>query len=150
MDDHSHLSPFTVPKACGSDTAVEVLGPLARLISSSKSGYRRQHPGRVVFFNARVFNGDGDEIWSGDLDLTASQEALFDLAARIGPIAATPEYPYWQQGLPDDFAGFASADAADECAQADAVFIFDASDRQRCLARLAREEEAQRAHWTSS
>lgn len=40
------------------------------MIAGSKSRYRACRPSHDVLSNARVFDGDEVQIWSGDVDLT--------------------------------------------------------------------------------
>ena len=61
----------------------EKLGPMGRMISSSKSGYRDRYPNHLVIFNANVCTLEGKH-WFGDLDLTKDKDALADLAQTIG------------------------------------------------------------------
>jgi hypothetical protein len=65
------------------DQAQVVLGWPGRMISASKSGYRRAHPDNAAIFNANVCLAAG-KIWHGDLDLTLDEQQLLDLAARVG------------------------------------------------------------------
>jgi hypothetical protein len=62
------------------------LGPPGRMITPSKSAYRDSHPDHLVVFNANICL-TGAKVWHGDLDLTADEPALLDLAARTGAIA---------------------------------------------------------------
>jgi hypothetical protein len=73
--------------------AEEILGPPGRMISSSKSDYRRRHPDHLVAFNGRVLDRAGTRIWQGDLDVSADREALQRLANEIGPISVKHESP---------------------------------------------------------
>ena len=62
---------------------VEALGHQGRLMSGSKSGYRRTFPDNIAVFNANVCIDEG-KIWWGDLDLTISKFKLIELAQKIG------------------------------------------------------------------
>jgi hypothetical protein len=54
-----------------------------RMISGSKSRYRRDYPDHVVAFNAALADADGEELWWGDLDLTVDEPKLLALAAEL-------------------------------------------------------------------
>jgi hypothetical protein len=64
------------------DISIGFLGPLGKLISSSKSGYRDRNPDNLVQFNANVCNNSA-KIWWGDLDITISKENLASLSIAI-------------------------------------------------------------------
>lgn len=68
--------------ASTSQIAEEVLGPLGRMIASTKTGYGQAHPGHVAIFNANVCVA-GQKAWYGDLDLTRDEVRLRVLAARV-------------------------------------------------------------------
>lgn len=55
-----------------------------RMISGSKSGYRREHPDNVAVFNAALADANGTDLWRGDLDLTVDEPKLVALAADLG------------------------------------------------------------------
>jgi hypothetical protein len=55
-----------------------------RMISASKSWYRRAYPENVVVFNAALADVDGRDLWRGDLDLTVDETKLIALAAELG------------------------------------------------------------------
>lgn len=63
--------------------AGELIGWPGRMISGSKSGYRRLHPGNIVVFNANLCTDEG-KFWHGDLDVTLNGKNLQKLADRIG------------------------------------------------------------------
>lgn len=54
-----------------------------RMISGSKSGYRRNNPDGVPVFNARIWTPIG-EYWWGDLDLAKDREHLQNVANECG------------------------------------------------------------------
>ncbi len=56
--------------------------PFSRLISGSKSGYRKRFPDHEVYFNANIFTENG-KIWHGDLDLNLDSERLQSLANEL-------------------------------------------------------------------
>jgi len=55
-----------------------------RMISGSKSGYRRAFPDHVAVFNACIADDDGTDLWWGDLDLTVDEPKLVALASELG------------------------------------------------------------------
>ena len=57
---------------------------LARMVSFSKSEYRRANPANIVVFNANIFTESKGKVWWGDLDVTVSKEALQAVANEIG------------------------------------------------------------------
>ena len=61
----------------------ETLGREGRMISLSKSGYRKNYPDRVPVFNGNVCLVGG-KVWWGDLDLTLDEPELVALARRVG------------------------------------------------------------------
>ena len=64
---------------------------MGRMISSSKTEYRRKRPFNKVFFNACIFELDeGREVWYGDVDL--NDEKTFK--SLIKPFLLTAETPY--------------------------------------------------------
>lgn len=60
----------------------EKIGLTGILLSMSKSGYRKNNPNSVVFFNANLCT-EYEKIWWGDLDLTKSKEKLLELAREM-------------------------------------------------------------------
>lgn len=55
----------------------------ARLISFSKSTYRKCYPNNKVVFNSRVYTLEDGEVWYGDLDLTLDEEKLKNVSKVI-------------------------------------------------------------------
>lgn len=55
-----------------------------RMISGSKSQYRRAHPDNIVVFNAALADAEGNDLWRGDLDLTVDEPKLIALATELG------------------------------------------------------------------
>lgn len=55
-----------------------------RLISGSKSGYRKMYPDNEVYFNANIFVLGEGKIWHGDLDVTKDRDILIEIAHEIG------------------------------------------------------------------
>lgn len=55
-----------------------------RMISGSKSGYRKRNPDNVVYFNANIFILGEGKIWWGDLDLTIDTPLLEEISGEIG------------------------------------------------------------------
>ena len=57
---------------------------LGRLISYSKSTYRKVHPNNLVLFNANIFTESLGKIWHGDLDVTKDEKKLQIICNNIG------------------------------------------------------------------
>lgn len=55
----------------------------SRMISNSKSGYRRRYPKHDVIFNANIFTSNGKE-FHGDLDLTKDNLPLQRICNELG------------------------------------------------------------------
>jgi hypothetical protein len=55
-----------------------------RMISGSKSWYRKNYPENRVFFNANIFVLGEGKVWWGDLDITKDQEQLEKISAICG------------------------------------------------------------------
>jgi len=71
------------------------LGYGGRMIGLSKSRYRDTHPDNVLYFNACIFNKDLNQIWWGDIDVTADKEKLDKIAEESGELFyVTPEHPF--------------------------------------------------------
>jgi hypothetical protein len=73
------------------EAAVRILGHQGKMISGSKSGYRRARPENLAVFNSNVcvvrrfiLKKRGEKIWYGDIDITESREQLKELAREIG------------------------------------------------------------------
>jgi hypothetical protein len=64
--------------------AAKVGLPDGRMISQSKSGYRRLYPDHVTVFNGTLADAEGAGLWWGDLDLTVDEPKLLALAAELG------------------------------------------------------------------
>jgi hypothetical protein len=60
----------------------EHLGLPGRMVSGSKSSYRRRHPSRLVAFNANLLI-EGEKVWWGDIDVTADEKALVAIAGSL-------------------------------------------------------------------
>lgn len=58
------------------------LGWPGRMISGSKSGYRRVYPENFVIFNANLCT-QKEKIWYGDLDLTKDKDILSEIAKEL-------------------------------------------------------------------
>ena len=56
----------------------------ARMISWSKSGYRKLHPDHFVMFNANSFTDKFGKIWHGDIDITLDANKLKQISDEIG------------------------------------------------------------------
>ena len=59
---------------------------MGRMISGSKSGYRRANPNSVCHFNANIVTINDGKVWYGDLDLTKDAEALKLVAKETNTI----------------------------------------------------------------
>ncbi len=60
----------------------EILGPIGRMISGSKSGYCQRNPDNLVVFNANVCTDTG-KVWFGDLDITKDADKLKEAAEAM-------------------------------------------------------------------
>ena len=60
-----------------------ILGHCARLISWSKSTYRRAYPDHKVVSNANVCTEEDGKIWYGDIDLTLDEGKLKKLDEEL-------------------------------------------------------------------
>jgi hypothetical protein len=56
---------------------------LGRMISGSKSGYRRAYPDNDVLFNANIFSPSGRNKWYGDLDITKDAKVLQEICDEL-------------------------------------------------------------------
>jgi hypothetical protein len=68
------------------DKAKEILGHPGRMVSGSKSLYRRSHPLNFVVFNANVIAETEEglkKIWYGDIDITESENDIQMLAEQL-------------------------------------------------------------------
>ena len=65
------------------DAAREALGPVGAMLHNSKYGYAVSHANNLFAFNANVCTREHGTIWSGDLDVTVSEEVLKTLSSRI-------------------------------------------------------------------
>lgn len=55
-----------------------------RMISASKSGYRKRHPENFVMFNANIFIRSKHKVWHGDIDVTKDAINLQKVCDEIG------------------------------------------------------------------
>ena len=55
-----------------------------RMISGSKSEYRRRKPDNEVYFNSNIFVLGEGKIWWGDLDITEDREILQKISTDMG------------------------------------------------------------------
>lgn len=55
---------------------------ISRMISGSKSGYLRNYPDNIVYFNANVII-DGKKVWHGDLDITNDKNKLYNISKNL-------------------------------------------------------------------
>ena len=73
---------------------IETVGPMGRMISASKSGYRERNPENIAVFNSNLVLLEAGEkfgletrhgkVWFGDIDVTKDRNQLKDLAKRSG------------------------------------------------------------------
>lgn len=56
---------------------------MGRMISGSKSSYRRMYPDNLVVFNANILTEEDGKIWYGDLDLTLDSDKLNKIATEL-------------------------------------------------------------------
>jgi hypothetical protein len=54
-----------------------------RMLSFSKSHYRKEHPEHQVLFNANVFCEESGKIWYGDINLTLEGNLLGEIATEL-------------------------------------------------------------------
>jgi hypothetical protein len=57
---------------------------IGRMLSYSKSTYRKTYPDSEVYFNANIFTKNSGKIWWGDIDLTTEGETLQAIANQAG------------------------------------------------------------------
>lgn len=55
-----------------------------RMITGSKTSYRKRNPNNAVYFNANIFILGEGKIWWGDLDLTRDLEILREISSGMG------------------------------------------------------------------
>ena len=54
----------------------KLLGSCGRMISGSKTLYKKAHKKNVVIFNANIVDSNGVKMWYGDIDVTKDEERL--------------------------------------------------------------------------
>jgi hypothetical protein len=67
-------------------TVEKILGIQGRMISGSKSGYRRYYPDNLVVFNSYmvvVTKTGASKVWFGDVDITLDREKLKQVAKEL-------------------------------------------------------------------
>ena len=80
------------------DVIAKHLGSAGKMVGASKSDYCRKYPDNTVIFNACIFDSNAQQIWYGDIDLTASADAIRALADEATEtLYITPETP-WRFG----------------------------------------------------
>lgn len=62
---------------------VKILGIKGRMISGSKSGYRRRFPDNFPVFNANICTKESGKIWYGDLDIVTDFDVLVKCAKEV-------------------------------------------------------------------
>ena len=55
-----------------------------RILSFSKSSYRKENPDHEIYFNANIFTLEDGKIWFGDLDLTKDIDQLKEISESLG------------------------------------------------------------------
>lgn len=67
---------------------LESIGPNGKMISHSKSGYRRENPESVAVFNSNMLaedsTGNLEKIWWGDIDVTKEEDSIKSVARELG------------------------------------------------------------------
>ena len=56
---------------------------IGRLISGSKTLYRKRYPKNFVCFNANIFVEDLGKVWWGDIDITKEHKKLLEIAEKL-------------------------------------------------------------------
>jgi hypothetical protein len=67
-------------------TIGKILGIHGRMISGSKSGYRKHYPDNLVVFNSNmvvVTETGASKVWFGDVDITLDREKLKQVAKEL-------------------------------------------------------------------
>lgn len=54
-----------------------------RLISGSKTFYRKKYPNNLIFFNVNIFVENLGKIWWGDIDLTKEYRILSKISNKL-------------------------------------------------------------------
>jgi hypothetical protein len=68
------------------------LGCVGKMIAHSKTSYKLSNPKNLAVFNALVFDDKGNELWSGDIDISLEEDSLMGLAAELNcTIVVYPE-----------------------------------------------------------
>ena len=62
----------------------EVLGIPGKMISGSKSLYRKHYPDNMVVFNSNLCTREYGKIWYGDIDITRSKDDLIRVSEILG------------------------------------------------------------------
>jgi len=76
------------------------LGTEGRLLSASKTMYRKKYPNHKVFFNACLFDSNFTQLWWGDIDFDLDNDSLQLLANYLNEtIYITTEHDYRWNGL---------------------------------------------------
>ncbi len=80
------------------DLCNQYLGYPGRILSGSKT-IPKGKENHIIYWNACIFDYDGEEIWYGDLDVTQDHDKLDKLVKLIGIIYVTPEQPWRFDGF---------------------------------------------------
>jgi len=98
-----------------------------RLITFSKSLYRKAHPKHIVLFNACLFNTKGEEVWWADVDLTRDWKVFYETARTLNEtLILTPETPYRFIGLKETLKDMQITGKIAIVSQGNGTFVFDA------------------------
>jgi len=98
-----------------------------RLITFSKSLYRKAHPKHIVLFNACLFNTKGEEVWWADVDLTRDWKVFYETARTLNEtLILTPETPYRFIGLKETLKDMQIIGKIAIVSQGNGTFVFDA------------------------
>ena len=56
----------------------------SRMITASKSSYRKAYPNNQIVFNANIITEKSGKVWYGDLDITKDKDMLKKIASELG------------------------------------------------------------------
>jgi len=98
-----------------------------RMLTFSKSLYRKARPSHVVLFNACLFDIKGEEVWWGDVDLTLDWKVFYETArALVETLILTPEMPFRFTGLKETLKNMQVSGKLAIVSQDNGTFVFDA------------------------
>jgi len=100
-----------------------------RMVSFSKSLYRKAHSSHIVLFNACLFDIKGEEVWWGDVDLTLDWKVFYETAhALTETLILTPEMPYRFTGLKETLKNMQVSGKLATVSQDNGTYMFGAPD----------------------